>query len=214
MSKPLEGRSLIMSGGSRGIGLSIALAAARLGANITLLAKTADPNPKLPGTIYSAAAEIEEAGGQALPIVGDVRDEASVQNAVDQAVAKFGGIDIMVNNASAIRFGAIDELFDDCPAPDPADPTDPTDPTDPFHELPLRHHQPSRLHRRPRGGVALPTGLHSPRSPAAPGPRPDGPEHGHGLGLLHTGAPEPAVAAADPRRLHCPHAGRLPGRPS
>jgi len=91
-----------MSGGSRGIGLAIALRAARDGANIAIAAKTAEPHPKLPGTIYTAAKEIEDAGGSALPVVCDIRDEDNVQAAVDAAVAKFGGIDICVNNASAI----------------------------------------------------------------------------------------------------------------
>jgi citronellol/citronellal dehydrogenase len=98
----LAGKTMIMSGGSRGIGLAIARRAAADGANIALLAKTAEPHPKLEGTIYTAAEEIEKIGGSALPIVGDVRDEASVQEAVNQTVAKFGGIDIVVNNASAI----------------------------------------------------------------------------------------------------------------
>jgi citronellol/citronellal dehydrogenase len=93
---------LLISGASRGIGLAIALKAARDGANIVVAAKTAEPHPKLPGTIFTAAAEIEAAGGKALPIVVDVRDEASVMEAVDKAVAEFGGIDICVNNASAI----------------------------------------------------------------------------------------------------------------
>ena len=91
-----------MSGGSRGIGLAIAVRAARDGANVTLLAKTAEPHPKLPGTVYTAAEEIEAAGGACLPIVGDVRDEASVLAAVEATVDRFGGIDICVNNASAI----------------------------------------------------------------------------------------------------------------
>ncbi len=98
----LSGCTIVMSGGSRGIGLAIAVAAARVGANVTLLAKTDTPNPRLPGTIHTAAAEIEAAGGQALAIVGDVRDEQSVQRAVDATVERFGGIDIVVNNASAI----------------------------------------------------------------------------------------------------------------
>jgi citronellol/citronellal dehydrogenase len=102
MTGTLTGRTLLISGASRGIGLAIALAAARDGANIAFIAKTAEPHPKLEGTIYTAAAEIEAAGGQALPIVGDVRDEDSVADAVAQTVAKFGGIDICVNNASAI----------------------------------------------------------------------------------------------------------------
>jgi citronellol/citronellal dehydrogenase len=98
----LSGKTLFITGASRGIGLAIALRAARDGANIVVAAKTADPHPKLPGTIYTAADEIAAVGGQALPLVVDVRDEASVQSAVDQAVERFGGIDILVNNASAI----------------------------------------------------------------------------------------------------------------
>lgn len=91
-----------MSGGSRGIGLAIALRAARDGANVAIAAKTAEPHPKLPGTIYTAAKEIEEAGGQALPLVCDIREEEQVDAAVAATVEKFGGIDICVNNASAI----------------------------------------------------------------------------------------------------------------
>ena len=98
----LSGKTLFVTGASRGIGLAIALRAARDGANIVVAAKTADPHPKLPGTIHTAAAESEAAGGRALPIVVDVRDEASVQAAVDKTVETFGGIDICVNNASAI----------------------------------------------------------------------------------------------------------------
>jgi citronellol/citronellal dehydrogenase len=98
----LEGRTILMSGGSRGIGLAIALRAARDGANVTLLAKTAEPHPRLEGTVHTAAAAIEEAGGHALAVVGDVREEASVDDAVAQTVERFGGIDIVVNNASAI----------------------------------------------------------------------------------------------------------------
>ncbi|ONH26447.1 short chain dehydrogenase [Pseudofrankia asymbiotica] len=99
-----------MSGGSRGIGLAVALRAARDGANVVLLAKTATPQPKLPGTIYSAAEQIEAVGGKALPIVGDVREEADVTRAVEEAVARFGGIDIVVNNASAIELSPTREL--------------------------------------------------------------------------------------------------------
>ena len=99
----LSGKTLFVTGASRGIGLAIALRAARDGANVTIAAKTAEPHPKLPGTIYTAAEEIEKAGGKALPLIVDVRDEASVQAAVDATVAKFGGIDICVNNASAIQ---------------------------------------------------------------------------------------------------------------
>jgi citronellol/citronellal dehydrogenase len=105
----LKGRTMFMTGGSRGIGLAIALRAARDGANVALLAKTAEPNPRLPGTIYTAAEEIEAAGGKALPIVGDVRDEASVAGAVAQAAERFGGIDICINNASAINLKTIEE---------------------------------------------------------------------------------------------------------
>ncbi|ALL12176.1 SDR family oxidoreductase [Caulobacter henricii] len=98
----LKNKTLFITGASRGIGLAIALRAARDGANIVIAAKTAEAHPKLPGTIYSAAAEIEAAGGKALPLVVDVREEASVYEAVEKAVARFGGIDICVNNASAI----------------------------------------------------------------------------------------------------------------
>ncbi|WP_454758473.1 SDR family oxidoreductase [Caulobacter segnis] len=98
----LKGKTLFVTGASRGIGLAIALRAARDGANIVIAAKTAEAHPKLPGTIYTAAKEIEAAGGQALPLVVDVREEANVQEAVEKAVAQFGGIDICVNNASAI----------------------------------------------------------------------------------------------------------------
>ncbi|XP_072761958.1 hydroxysteroid dehydrogenase-like protein 2 [Anoplolepis gracilipes] len=98
----LAGRTIFITGASRGIGKSIALKAAKDGANIVIAAKTAQPHPKLPGTIYTAANEIEAAGGKALPCIVDVRDEAQVINAVENAVAKFGGIDIVVNNASAI----------------------------------------------------------------------------------------------------------------
>jgi len=99
----LKNKTLFITGASRGIGLAIALRAAKDGANIAIAAKTADPHPKLPGTIYTAAAEIEKAGGRALPIVCDIRFEDQVAAAVEQTVAKFGGIDICVNNASAIQ---------------------------------------------------------------------------------------------------------------
>jgi citronellol/citronellal dehydrogenase len=99
----LAGKTLFITGASRGIGLAIALKAARDGANIVVAAKTAEPHTHLPGTIYSAAGEIEAAGGKALPLVVDVREEASVMEAVERAVARFGGIDICVNNASAIN---------------------------------------------------------------------------------------------------------------
>lgn len=98
----LAGKTLFVSGGSRGIGLAIALRAARDGANIVIAAKTDVPHPKLPGTIHSAAADIEAAGGQALAVLCDIRDDAQVQAAIDRAVARFGGIDICINNASAI----------------------------------------------------------------------------------------------------------------
>ncbi|KAI4474159.1 hypothetical protein M0802_015752 [Mischocyttarus mexicanus] len=98
----LAGRTIFITGASRGIGKSIALKAAKDGANIVVAAKTAEPHPKLPGTIYTAVAEIEEAGGKALPCIVDVRDEGQVKSAVENAVNKFGGIDIVVNNASAI----------------------------------------------------------------------------------------------------------------
>jgi citronellol/citronellal dehydrogenase len=108
--KDLSGKTMLLSGGSRGIGLAIALRAARDGANVALLAKTAEPHPKLAGTIYTAAEEIEAAGGKALPIVGDVRDEDSVRGAVEATVERFGGIDIVVNNASAIDLSDAEDL--------------------------------------------------------------------------------------------------------
>jgi len=98
----LSGLTLFITGGSRGIGKAIALKAARDGANIVIAAKTAEPHPKLPGTIYTAAKEIEEAGGKCLPCVVDVRDESQVADAVSKSISKFGAIDIVVNNASAI----------------------------------------------------------------------------------------------------------------
>jgi citronellol/citronellal dehydrogenase len=98
----LAGRTLFVTGASRGIGLAIALRAARDGANVAIAAKTAEPHKHLPGTIYTAAEEIEKAGGHALPLIVDVRDDANVFEAVEQAAARFGGIDICVNNASAI----------------------------------------------------------------------------------------------------------------
>ena len=106
----LSGKTMFISGASRGIGLAIATKVAADGANIALVAKTAEPHPKLEGTIYTAAKQIEEAGGQALPIVGDVRDGDSVAAAVTTAVEQFGGIDICVNNASAINLGSIEEV--------------------------------------------------------------------------------------------------------
>jgi citronellol/citronellal dehydrogenase len=98
----LKAKTLFITGASRGIGLAIAKKAAADGANIVIAAKTTEPNPKLPGTIYSAAEEIRAAGGQALPLAVDIRDEEGVRAAVAQAVQEFGGIDILVNNASAI----------------------------------------------------------------------------------------------------------------
>ncbi|MGV0677406.1 SDR family oxidoreductase [Mycolicibacterium sp.] len=95
-------RTLVISGGSRGIGLAIALGAARRGANVVLLAKTAEPHPKLPGTVHTAVAEVEAAGGKGVAVVGDVRKEEDVARAIETAVVHFGGVDIVVNNASAI----------------------------------------------------------------------------------------------------------------
>jgi citronellol/citronellal dehydrogenase len=106
----LSGRTILMSGGSRGIGLAIAVRAARDGARVALIAKTAEPHPKLPGTIFTAAEEIEAAGGEALPIVGDIRDADGVEAAVAQAAEHFGGIDIVVNNASAINLVPMRDL--------------------------------------------------------------------------------------------------------
>ncbi|WP_040864029.1 SDR family oxidoreductase [Nocardia exalbida] len=100
--RQLIDRTVVVSGASRGIGLAIALAAAAEGANVVLLAKTAEPHPRLPGTVHTAAAEVEAAGGRAAAVVGDVRDEADVRRVVDTAVRRFGGIDVCVNNASAI----------------------------------------------------------------------------------------------------------------
>ena len=99
----LKGRTLFITGASRGIGLAIALRAARDGANIVIAAKTDKPHPKLPGTIFTAADEITRAGGNALPLVVDVRDEAHVKGAIEKALATFGGLDIVVNNASAVQ---------------------------------------------------------------------------------------------------------------
>ena len=110
MSGELGGRTLFISGGSRGIGLAIALRAARDGANVALIAKTAEPHPKLEGTVYTAAEAIEEAGGKALPIVGDIRDEQQVFAAAEQAADRFGGIDVCVNNASAINLAGTEAL--------------------------------------------------------------------------------------------------------
>ena len=101
--KNLKNKTLFVSGASRGIGLAIAKRAAEDGANIILAAKTAEPHPKLPGTIYTAADEIVEAGGQALPVICDIRDEENVRSAVNKGIEHFGGIDICINNASAIQ---------------------------------------------------------------------------------------------------------------
>src|SRR6201996_3756723 len=106
----LKAKTMFISGASRGIGLAIAKRAAQDGANIALIAKPAEPHPKLPGTVFTAAKELEEAGGQALPIVGDVRDPDSVEAAVAKTVEQFGGVDICVNNASAINLGSISEV--------------------------------------------------------------------------------------------------------
>jgi citronellol/citronellal dehydrogenase len=110
MSGDLDGKTLFISGGSRGIGLSIALRAAQDGANVALIAKTAEPHPKLEGTVFTAAGEIEEAGGNALPIVGDIRDEEQVFAAVAETAQPFGGIDVCVNNASAINLAGTEAL--------------------------------------------------------------------------------------------------------
>jgi citronellol/citronellal dehydrogenase len=110
LSTDLAHKTLFISGASRGIGLAIALRAARDGANVALIAKTAEPHPKLEGTVYTAAEEIEAAGGQALPVVGDIRDEEQVVSAVAQAVERFGGIDVCVNNASAINLAGTEAL--------------------------------------------------------------------------------------------------------
>ena len=110
MADSLKDRVMFMSGGSRGIGLSIATRAARDGVKVALIAKTAEPHPKLPGTIYTAAEEIEAAGGEALPIVGDIRDAEAVDRAVTETVERFGGIDLVVNNASALNLSPMRAL--------------------------------------------------------------------------------------------------------
>ena len=114
----LSGKTIFISGASRGIGLAIALRAARDGANVALIAKTAEPHPKLEGTVYTAAEQIEAAGGQALPIVGDIRDEQQVDDAVAQAVERFGGIDVCVNNASAINLARTEAARHEALRPD------------------------------------------------------------------------------------------------
>jgi citronellol/citronellal dehydrogenase len=107
MNRTLAGKTIFISGGSRGIGLAIGLCAARDGANIAIAAKTSKPHPSLPGTIGTAAQQIEEAGGRALPLVCDIREEEQVEAAVAATVARFGGIDICLNNASAVRLRTI-----------------------------------------------------------------------------------------------------------
>lgn len=109
-SGSLRGRTLLISGGSRGIGLAIAERAAQDGANIVLMAKTGEPHPRLAGTVYTAAERITAAGGQALPLVGDVRRDEDVARAVDSAVERFGGIDAVINNASAIDLSTTDAI--------------------------------------------------------------------------------------------------------
>ena len=106
----LRGKTMLISGGSRGIGLAIALRAARDGANVALIAKTDQPHPKLEGTIHTAAEQIEAAGGKALPILGDVRDESRVAEAVAETVERFGGIDVCINNASAINLVGTEQI--------------------------------------------------------------------------------------------------------
>lgn len=109
----MKGKTAFISGASRGIGKAIALRLAKAGANIAIAAKTAEPHPKLEGTIYTAAEEIEAAGGNALPIIVDVRSDEMVADAVQQTVDRFGGIDILVNNASAISLNVEKDLFPD-----------------------------------------------------------------------------------------------------
>ena len=109
----MKGKTAFISDASRGIGKAIALRLAKAGANIAIAAKTAEPHPKLEGTIYTAAEEIEAAGGNALPIIVDVRSDEMVADAVQQTVDRFGGIDILVNNASAISLNVEKDLFPD-----------------------------------------------------------------------------------------------------
>lgn len=106
----LSGKTLFISGASRGIGLAIAKRAARDGANIVIAAKTKEPHPRLPGTVYTAAEEIESAGGKALPLIVDVRFEDQVEAAIEATISKFGGLDILINNASAINLSDTDSL--------------------------------------------------------------------------------------------------------
>jgi citronellol/citronellal dehydrogenase len=107
---PFTDRTLVVSGGSRGIGLAIALGAAKRGANVVLLAKTSEPHPKLPGTVHTAVADVEAAGGKGVAVVGDVRKEEDVQRAVAAAADHFGGVDIVINNASAIATESTEDL--------------------------------------------------------------------------------------------------------
>ena len=108
---PLAGRTAFISGGSRGIGLAIARSLARAGGNIALIAKTDKPNPKLPGTVGEAAEELRSLGaGGVLPVVGDIRDEERAASAVSEAAAEFGGIDLCINNASALNLGDVGSL--------------------------------------------------------------------------------------------------------
>ena len=109
-SKPFKGKTVVVTGGSRGIGLAIAKALAKDGANVAILAKTTQPHPKLPGTIYTAAKEVEEVGGKALPLVCDIRDEKNVIDCINKTVEHFGGIDILINNASAINLVPTEEV--------------------------------------------------------------------------------------------------------
>ncbi|OBJ08865.1 NAD(P)-dependent oxidoreductase [Mycobacterium sp. 1465703.0] len=110
MSRPFAGRTAVISGGSRGIGLEIAAALGARGANVVLLAKTAAPNPKLPGTIQTAVAKVERSGGAAVAVCGDVRNADDVQHAVEMAVERFGGVDICINNASVLNLDATTDL--------------------------------------------------------------------------------------------------------
>jgi citronellol/citronellal dehydrogenase len=109
LTRSLAGRTLIISGASRGVGLAMALRAARDGANVCILAKTAEPHPRLDGTVFTAAKAIEDAGGRALPVVGDVRSDEDIARAVAECVSRFGGVDVCINNASAINLaGTLD----------------------------------------------------------------------------------------------------------
>jgi NAD(P)-dependent dehydrogenase (short-subunit alcohol dehydrogenase family) len=106
----LKGKTIFITGASRGIGKAIALRAAKDGANVAIVAKTKEPHPKLPGTVYSAAEDVISAGGKALPCITDIRFEDQVKRAINEAVAEFGGIDILVNNASAINLSPTLEI--------------------------------------------------------------------------------------------------------